>query len=93
MYHSEATAITIDEEITRIVQENYAATSKLVKDNIEALEKVALALLERETIDGAELKELVFGKGTASADAEASTAEGEVSPGSGPCVAEQEAEV
>jgi len=89
--YSEATAITIDEEITRIVQENYATTSKLVKDNIEALEKVALALLERETIDGSELKELVFGKeAAASSQGDAESTAAEVSPGSGPCVAEQE---
>jgi len=88
--YSEATAITIDEEITRIVTENYTVTSKLVKDNIDALEKVAQALLERETIDGNELKELVFGKDAVAATEAEDSAAGEVSPGTGACVAEQE---
>jgi len=90
--YSEATAITIDEEITRIVTENYALTSTLVGNNREALERVAKALLERETIDGTELRELVFGSQAPAADVMADSS-GEVSPGGGaPCVAEQEAD-
>jgi len=87
--YSEATAITIDEEITRIVTENYATTSKLVKDNIDALEKIAQALLERETIDGSELRELVFGASSATAGGADEAKAADMSPGSGPCVAEQ----
>jgi len=90
--YSEATAITIDEEITRIVNENYAATTKLVKKHVDALERVAQALLERETIDGKELKVLVFGEEAATASNKESTSKGEVSPGEGACVAEEEAE-
>jgi len=90
--YSEATAVTIDEEITRIVTENYAATSKLIQNNIEALKRVAEALLERETIDGDELKELVFETAGIQGGGEASE-KTEVSPGSSePCIAGSETE-
>jgi len=88
--YSEATAVTIDTEITRIVTENYAATSDLVRNNIDALKRVAEALLERETIDGEELKALVFGENAPRGSAEVAE-KAEVSPGaSEPCIAESE---
>jgi len=89
--YSEATAITIDEEITRIVSENYTITSQLIEKNREALERVAKALLERETIDGAELRALVSGNQPQAIEG-AVSGSAEVSPGGGPCVAEQEAD-
>jgi cell division protease FtsH len=59
--YSEATAIQIDEEIRAIISSNYERTHALLKEHQADLNKVAEALLERENLDGRELKELVFG--------------------------------
>ena len=57
--YSEKTAQAIDEEV-RIIIENAAATSeKLLKNNIEKLHKLAEALLEKETLDGNDIDELI----------------------------------
>ncbi|MDW7644182.1 MAG: ATP-dependent zinc metalloprotease FtsH [Desulfuromonadales bacterium] len=81
--YSEATAIEIDSEIRRIVQENYDRTREILKTNKEALVKVAEALLERENLDGSEIQEMVFGKKVEEAAEEAG---GTISPGEGSCV-------
>ncbi len=60
--YSEATAVEIDSEIREIVTRNYERTRKILQENRAALDRVAEALLERENIDGHELKTLVFGK-------------------------------
>ncbi|GAB4177460.1 MAG: ATP-dependent zinc metalloprotease FtsH [Geothermobacteraceae bacterium] len=59
--YSEATAIQIDEEIRAIVQTCYERTRALLKEHHDDLVKVAEALLERENLDGSELRELVLG--------------------------------
>jgi cell division protease FtsH len=81
--YSESTAVEIDNEIRRIVRENYERTRKILQENKDALVRVGEALLERETMDGRELHVLVFGK-EASED---SSEKGEViAPADGPCV-------
>ncbi len=60
--YSEATSQAIDAEIRRIVIEQYERALKLLTDNRDVLERVALALLEHETISGDEVKELFDGK-------------------------------
>lgn len=81
--YSEATAVEIDNEIRRIIQESYERTRKILKENRESLVKVAEALLERESLDGAEIRKMVFGDAAVSS----TVAEGEtVSPADGPCV-------
>ncbi len=80
--YSEATAVTIDEEIRRIVQENYERTRELLSGQREGLIRVAEALLERETIDGNEVYRLTYGKEPPSP----ATVGGEtVAPAAGPC--------
>ena len=58
--YSDETAVLIDQEVKRIVNSNYEACKKLLEDNIEILHEVANQLLEKEVIDGKELKELVL---------------------------------
>lgn len=58
--YSEATAIEIDSEIRRIVQENYKLTQKLLGEHSEQLKKLSEALLERETLEGVEVRRIVF---------------------------------
>ncbi len=59
--YSEATAIEIDSEIRRIVQENYQRTRKILEENLEGVTRVAEALLEKETLEGSEVRLLTFG--------------------------------
>lgn len=47
---SEKTARAIDQEIKRIIDEAHSACTKLLKDNIEKVDKVAKLLLEKEAI-------------------------------------------
>ena len=81
--YSEATAVEIDNEIREIVRTNYERTRSLLEANRETLVKVAEALLERENLDGAEIRKMVFGE----AGAPPETPPGEtVSPTDGPCL-------
>jgi len=83
--YSEATAIEIDNEIRRIVTENLERTRKILSDNREALVRVAEVLLERENIDGKELRQLVLGE---TAAAETPPGGEIVAPCDGPCLEE-----
>ena len=60
--YSEKTAILIDQEVKRIVQEVYERAEKLVRDNEDKLHLLASALLEREILDGDEIDRLLKGK-------------------------------
>ncbi len=81
--YSEATALEIDNEITRIVKENYQRTFDILKDNKAALVTVAEALLERENLDGAEIRKMVFGE---ESDVFSAVQGETVAPGVGPCL-------
>ncbi len=59
---SEDTANTIDDEVRSIINENYERARDILTTNSEALHRLANALLERETLDKAELDEIVFSK-------------------------------
>lgn len=58
---SEKTAESIDNEISRIVEEAYSRAIKTLEDNKEGLEKLAALLIEKEVIFSDDL-EVVFGK-------------------------------
>ena len=57
--YSDDTAKLIDGEIARILHEQEARAAEVLGKHRPALERVAEALLERETIDGAEVAHLV----------------------------------
>ncbi len=57
--YSEAVASEIDKEVRRIVEECYQRAKKLLQENRHILDAIANRLLERETIDGEELDELL----------------------------------
>lgn len=61
--YSDSTAQKIDAEINRLINEGYQKALDILTQNREALDRLALALLEYETIDGVEVELLV--KGTA----------------------------
>ena len=55
--YSEKTASEIDSEIKNIIETQYDFTKKLISDNMEYLEKIAIKLLDKETIDETEFNE------------------------------------
>jgi cell division protease FtsH len=57
---SEEKEEAIDAEVKKLVDEAYAATMKLLGDNRPLLEEVTNGLLEKETIDGFELNDMVL---------------------------------
>jgi cell division protease FtsH len=57
--YSESTAIEIDSEVRRIIQESYHRAKDLLKTNLRLLHKVAEKLLEKEVLDGSEIDAIV----------------------------------
>jgi cell division protease FtsH len=57
--YSESTAIEIDSEVRRIIQESYHKAKDLLRTNIRLLHKVAESLLEKEVLDGSEIDAIV----------------------------------
>ncbi|MFT3921523.1 MAG: ATP-dependent zinc metalloprotease FtsH [Myxococcales bacterium] len=60
--YSEMTAQEIDAEVRRIITEQYARAKGLCKENMDKLDAIAEALLERETLDSEELDALMDGR-------------------------------
>ena len=59
--YSEDTAIQIDREVKRIVQEGYQRAWTILESNRESLVRLAEALLERESLDGWEIEAVIKG--------------------------------
>ena len=57
--YSELTAQKIDDEVRNIVNGAYEKASKLIKDNVDTLHTMAKALLEKETLDGKAIDEIM----------------------------------
>jgi len=63
--YSESTAFEIDNEIKETVIKDYERAKNLLKKNMKVLKNVAAALLEKETLDGAEIDSIIHGPVTA----------------------------
>lgn len=57
--YSEATAKDIDAEVKRIIEESYTRVRALLTEKRTSLERVARTLLDKESIDGEELRRLL----------------------------------
>ncbi|WP_243371877.1 ATP-dependent zinc metalloprotease FtsH [Geotalea sp. SG265] len=57
--YSEATAVEIDVEIRRIIEDNYGRVRKLLSDNIDTLHKLSLELIEKENLSGEEVDKII----------------------------------
>jgi cell division protease FtsH len=60
-HYSEAKAEQIDAEIVGIIERNYDRARTILRDNLELLERLTSALMEHETLDGAEVDLLLKG--------------------------------
>jgi len=60
--YSEDTAIKIDQEVRKLVNNGYSTAKQILSENRDTLENVARALIEREVLDANEIKLLVEGK-------------------------------
>jgi cell division protease FtsH len=60
--YSEQTAILIDEEVKRIVTTCMERAENILRENIDALHRLANALLERETLTGEEIDKIIKGE-------------------------------
>ena len=58
--YSEETARKIDEEISNLVNRSYAKAKSVLEENMDILKRLADLLLEKETVMGEELDELIF---------------------------------
>ena len=57
--YSDTTAKKIDEEITKLIDNAYKLAKKVIKENVDVLHALAERLLEKETVMGKELDELI----------------------------------
>ena len=60
--HSERTSELIDEEVRRLITDAYDVAESVLNENIGLLHSISKILIERETIDGEELRALINGK-------------------------------
>ena len=59
--YSESTAVSIDQEVRKFVLNGYERAKAILTDNRGALVRIAEALLERESLDAAEIRLLIAG--------------------------------
>jgi cell division protease FtsH len=89
--YSEATAIEIDKEVRRILDKAYKTGTDIISANKASLDKIARKLLERETLEGWEVNQILIEEtGTDYLKLKEYYPEGEsgekmtIAPGSGP---------
>ena len=58
--YSERTARMIDQEVSRLVSQAYEKARQVLEENLDILHKLASLLLEKETVLGEELDELIY---------------------------------
>jgi cell division protease FtsH len=60
--YSQKTAVAIDEEVHRIITDQYTRAESILRDHSDQLEVMARALLERETLDGEDVRTILDGE-------------------------------
>ncbi|PYS94417.1 MAG: cell division protein FtsH [Acidobacteria bacterium] len=58
---SEDTAIKIDQEVKKIIQDQYERAKQIIEDNRDTMIRLSETLLERETLDGVQIRRIVAG--------------------------------
>ena len=59
--YSEDTAIQIDQEVKRILMDQYERARQIMLENKDTTERLAMALLERETLNAVQIRRVVAG--------------------------------
>ena len=59
--YSEDTAIRIDKEVRKIIDEQYELAKKVLNENAEAMVRLSEALIEHETLDSVQIRRVVAG--------------------------------
>ncbi|MGH7219856.1 MAG: ATP-dependent zinc metalloprotease FtsH [Nitrospiraceae bacterium] len=57
---SESIAMEIDQEVKRLVTENYERAKRLLTENMTSLKRLAEALLEKEVLDGSDIDNILM---------------------------------
>jgi len=57
--YSEEVAYAIDQEVRRMIEDAYAKTEEILKNNMEKLKAIAEALMIRETLEAHQLEQLM----------------------------------
>jgi cell division protease FtsH len=57
---SESIAMEIDQEVKRLVTENYERAKRLLTENMDSLKRLAEALLEKEVLDGSDIDNILM---------------------------------
>jgi len=57
---SESIAMEIDQEVKRLVTENYERAKRLLTENMVSLKRLAEALLEKEVLDGSDIDHIIM---------------------------------
>lgn len=59
--YSDKVAFEIDQEVRSLIEDAHVKTREILTTNIDKLHQIAAALLEKETIDGKELQQIIKG--------------------------------
>lgn len=59
--HSETTQVEIDREVRRIIEQQYQIAHSIIAERLDVLHQLAKRLVVAETLDGAEIDEIVSG--------------------------------
>jgi len=59
--HSDTTQVTIDSEIRRIIDEQHAVATKIIKERLDTLHRLAKAVIEKETLDADDIEKIIKG--------------------------------
>ena len=73
--YSQKTSEAIDAEVKKLIDEGYAKAKKLLDENRDKLELLAKTLLEKETMDGRDIEQLLGFEPRTDKDEEAKVAE------------------
>jgi cell division protease FtsH len=61
--HSETVQCEIDEEVKRILSNQYEVAKKIITENLETLHALAKAVVEKETLDADDIDRILRGEG------------------------------
>ncbi|PYS94923.1 MAG: cell division protein FtsH, partial [Acidobacteria bacterium] len=59
--YSEDTAIKIDQEVKKLIGEQYERARRIIEENRDTMVRLAETLLDRETLDAVQIRRIVAG--------------------------------